>query len=65
MTTGENAMMEGNMQNITSTGSYLTWCNDKVVALAILVAIKSIWTFHFGKVWLTDKCLNNLAALGY
>jgi hypothetical protein len=33
MTTGENAMMEGNMQNITS--SYLTWCNDKVVALAI------------------------------
>jgi len=29
MTTGENAMMEGNMQNITSTGSYLTWCNDK------------------------------------
>jgi len=40
MTTGENAMMEGNMQNITSTGSYLTWCNDKVVALAILVATK-------------------------
>jgi hypothetical protein len=33
MTTGRNAVMEGNMQNITS--SYLTQCNGKVVALAI------------------------------
>ena len=33
MTTGGNAMMEGNMRNIT--GNYLTQCKGKVVALAI------------------------------
>ena len=31
----------------------------------VLVATKSIRTCHFGKVWLTDKYLNNLAALIY
>jgi hypothetical protein len=30
----------------------------------LLVATKSICTCHFGKVWLMDKCLNKLAALG-
>jgi hypothetical protein len=33
MTTGGNVMIEGNMQNIT--GSHLTQCRGKVVALAI------------------------------
>ena len=33
MATGGNAMMEGDMRNMT--GSYLTQCKGKVVALAI------------------------------